>query len=76
VCIGVLVLRYTRPELPRPFKVPAAQVTCVAGALFCGLMAYYLPTDTWWRLALWSAVGASIYALYGYRNSRLRAEGR
>jgi APA family basic amino acid/polyamine antiporter len=76
VCIGVLVLRYTRPELPRPFKVPAAPVTCVAGAIVCGVLAYYLPTDTWWRLAIWSAVGASIYLLYGYRHSKLRSEGR
>lgn len=75
VCVGVLILRYTRPELPRPFKVPFAPVTCVAGALFCGLMAYYLPGDTWWRLAIWSLAGASIYALYGYRNSRLRQLG-
>lgn len=72
VCIGVLVLRYTRPELERPFKVPAAGVTCVAGALFCGLMAYYLPTDTWWRLLIWSLVGASIYGFYGYHHSKLR----
>jgi APA family basic amino acid/polyamine antiporter len=75
VCLGVLVLRYTRPELPRPFKVPAAPVTCVMGALFCGLMAYYLPLDTWWRLGIWSLAGASIYAFYGYHHSRLRNDG-
>lgn len=75
VCIGVLVLRYTRPELPRPFRVPVAPVTCIAGAIFCGLMAKSLPDDTWWRLAIWSAVGASLYAAYGYRNSKLRNAG-
>lgn len=75
VCIGVLVLRRTRPELPRPFKVPYAPVTCVLGALICGGMTYFLPGDTWWRLAIWSALGFSIYAFYGYRHSRLRAEG-
>lgn len=71
VCVGVLVLRYTRPELPRPFKVPFAPVTCILGAAFCGLMAYYLPVDTWWRLLIWSLAGASIYAFYGYRHSKL-----
>jgi len=76
VCIGVLVLRRTRPELPRPFKVPFAPVTCVLGALICGGMTYFLPGDTWWRLAIWSVLGFSIYALYGYRHSRLRAEGK
>lgn len=74
VCLGVLILRYTRPELARPFKVPFAPVTCIAGALFCSLMAYYLPVDTWMRLAIWSAAGASLYAVYGYRHSKLRQE--
>jgi basic amino acid/polyamine antiporter, APA family len=76
VCIGVLVLRRTRPDMPRPFRVPFAPVTCVLGALVCMLMMAFLPPDTWWRLAIWTAMGFSIYALYGYRHSKLRAEGR
>jgi basic amino acid/polyamine antiporter, APA family len=76
VCIGVLVMRFTKPDLHRPFRVPAAPVTCVLGALICGGMTYFLPADTWWRMALWTALGFSIYALYGYRHSRLRSEGR
>jgi len=76
VCIGVLVLRYTRPDTPRPFRVPFAPVTCVLGALVCGGMTYVLPADTWWRLLIWTVLGFSIYAAYGYRNSTLRAEGR
>jgi APA family basic amino acid/polyamine antiporter len=76
VCIGVLVLRYTRPDTPRPFRVPFAPVTCVLGALVCGGMTYFLPADTWWRLLIWTVLGFSIYAAYGYRNSTLRAEGR
>jgi basic amino acid/polyamine antiporter, APA family len=75
VCIGVLVLRNTRPDAPRPFRVPFAPVTCVLGALVCGGMTYFLPADTWWRLLVWTIIGFSIYALYGYRHSRLRAEG-
>ncbi len=76
VCIGVLVLRHTRPDAPRPFRVPFAPVTCVLGALICGGMTYFLPADPWWRLAIWSALGFSVYGFYGYRHSRLRAEGR
>lgn len=76
VCIGVLVLRYTKPDIPRPFRVPFAPVTCVLGALVCGGMTYFLPADTWWRLAIWSALGFSIYGFYGYHHSRMRAEGR
>jgi APA family basic amino acid/polyamine antiporter len=75
VCIGVLVMRYTKPNLERPFRVPAAPITCVLGALVCGGMTYFLPTDTWWRMGIWTLLGFSIYAGYGYRHSRLRAEG-
>jgi len=72
VCIGVLILRFTKPDIPRPFRVPLAPVTCVLGAVICGGMTYFLPTDTWWRLLVWTIIGFSIYAAYGYRNSRLR----
>ena len=72
VCLGVLVLRYTRPDLPRPFRVPYAPVTCTLGALTCVVMMGFLPPDTWWRLGVWSLIGLSIYAAYGYRHSRLR----
>jgi APA family basic amino acid/polyamine antiporter len=71
VCIGVLVLRYTRPDLPRPFRTPAPWITCIAGALICGFMMLSLGVGTWIRLVVWTIVGAVIYALYGYRNSRL-----
>ena len=54
VCIGVLVLRYTRPDLPRPFRVKAVWFTALMGVLFCAGMAYSLPTPTWMRLLVWS----------------------
>jgi APA family basic amino acid/polyamine antiporter len=72
VCIGVIVLRYTRPDLQRQFRVPAVWFTGGAGILFCGLMAYSLPNATWVRLLVWSVIGFAIYFLYGYRHSRLR----
>jgi basic amino acid/polyamine antiporter, APA family len=72
VCLGVLVLRRTRPDVPRPFRVPFAPVTCVVGALFCGGMTYFLSNGTWWRLLFWTLLGIAIYALYGYKHSKLR----
>jgi APA family basic amino acid/polyamine antiporter len=72
VCLGVLVLRRTRPEVPRPFRVPFAPVTCVVGAVFCGGMTYFLSNGTWWRLLFWTLLGIAIYAVYGYSHSRLR----
>ena len=51
VCIGVLVLRYTRPDLKRPFRVRAPWFVCIGGALICSAMMLSLPRDTWLRLA-------------------------
>jgi APA family basic amino acid/polyamine antiporter len=73
VCLGVLVLRSTRPNDPRPFRVPWAPVTCVAGTVVCLGITLALPPATWWRLLIWTVVGMSIYAFYGYRHSKLRA---
>jgi APA family basic amino acid/polyamine antiporter len=74
VCIGVIVLRYTRPDLPRPFKTPMVWVIAPLGVAFCGTMAATLPQDTWIRLIVWTVIGVLIYAFYGYRNSRMRRE--
>ncbi len=72
VCIGVLVLRHTRPDLPRPFRTPWPWFTCIAGALVCGYLMYSLGVATWWRLGIWTVIGVLVYALYGYKHSKLR----
>ena len=54
VCIGVLVLRQTRPDLPRPFRAPRPYVTCIAGALICTAMMVSLGVATWLRLIVWT----------------------
>jgi basic amino acid/polyamine antiporter, APA family len=74
VCIGVLVLRHTRPDLPRPFKAPWPWFTCIAGAVICFGMMAFLPLSTWIRLAVWTVVGALVYVFYGYHHSRVRAQ--
>jgi len=76
VCIGVLVLRYSRPDLKRPFRVPAPWLVCTAGALICTGMMLSLPHDTWLRLFGWTAIGLLIYFIYGFRHSELRKAGR
>jgi APA family basic amino acid/polyamine antiporter len=72
----VLVLRYTRPDLPRPFKVPGFPVVPILGVLACLYLMLSLPAVTWYRLGIWMVVGFVIYFSYGYRNSHLnrRAE--
>lgn len=72
VCAGVLVLRYTRPDAHRPFRVPWAPFTCVLGSLYCLGLTLTLSLENWIRLVIWTALGMSIYAFYGFRHSRLR----
>jgi APA family basic amino acid/polyamine antiporter len=72
VCAGVLVLRKTMPDTARPFRVPAAPITCTAGVLVCFGLTFFLPRDTWIRLVIWTAIGFAIYAAYGYRHSNCR----
>ena len=73
VCIGVLVLRKTRPDLPRPFRAPAPWFTCIGGALICSAMMVSLGAATWLRLVVWTAIGVIVYVVYGYKHSRVRA---
>ena len=72
VCVGVFVLRHTRPEIPRAFRVPLYWLVCPLGALTC-LFLFWQAFQTLWPLLLgWTAIGFAIYGLYGYRHSRLR----
>ncbi len=71
VCVGVLVLRYTDPDLPRPFRAPFVPFVPIAGALTCGYLMLGLPVDTWARLLVWMLLGLAIYLLYGRRHSKL-----
>jgi APA family basic amino acid/polyamine antiporter len=72
VCAGIIVLRRTRPDLPRPFRVPGSPVVPALGILSCAYLMSYLPFDTWLRLIVWLAIGMVIYGLYGYQHSKLR----
>lgn len=77
VCLGVLVLRITRPELERPFRTPAAPLVCVVGVLVCGYLLATLPGATWMHFAVWSIMGGGLYLGYGRaRQRRLIAEPR
>jgi APA family basic amino acid/polyamine antiporter len=72
VCGGVLVLRYTRPDIPRPFKTPFVPFVPGLGILSCLYLMSGLPWDTWIRLLAWMAIGLAIYFAYGIRKSKLR----
>jgi APA family basic amino acid/polyamine antiporter len=72
VCAGVLILRHTRPDMPRTFRVPWAPVTCVLGVLSCLALLYWENWYQWLMLGTWTVIGMAIYFGYGVRHSQLR----
>jgi APA family basic amino acid/polyamine antiporter len=76
VCAGIIVLRYTSPNLARPFRTPFVPLVPILGILICGYMMSSLPRATWERLIVWMVLGLAIYFLYSRRHSKLaKAEG-
>jgi APA family basic amino acid/polyamine antiporter len=73
VCGGVVFLRYTRPEVARPFKTPFSPVVPVLGVLFCLYLMLSLPAVTWWRFVIWLVIGLVVYFTYSRRHSLLNA---
>ena len=71
VCICILILRKTEPDLKRPFKTPLVPLVPLLGAGICILQMVALPGATWGRLILWMAVGLIVYFTYGIRHSML-----
>ncbi len=71
VCIGVIILRYTKPDHPRPFRLPFMPVVPLLGTAACLGLMWQLPQLTWIRFGLWTVVGIAVYLGYGLRYSRL-----
>jgi APA family basic amino acid/polyamine antiporter len=65
VSIGIIVLRRTQPDLPRPFKTPWVPWVPGASAIASFLLMLSLSAETWIRLAVWMCVGLVIYFAYG-----------
>ncbi|MGY1738715.1 amino acid permease [Geodermatophilus sp. SYSU D00684] len=70
VSIGVWILRRTRPELPRSFRVPLVPLLPIVSALASLWLMANLPTETWLRFLVWMAVGVLMYFIYGRQRSR------
>ena len=71
VCIGVIVLRYKHPDLPRPFRTPFSPLVPLLGAASCFFLMANLPWVTWLRFGIWMAIGLVVYFVYSYRQSTL-----
>lgn len=73
VCLSIIVLRKTQPDLPRPFKTPLVPLIPILGALASIGQMFFLPLDTWIRLIVWMAIGFVIYFTYSQKHSKVRA---
>ncbi|WP_166139866.1 amino acid permease [Nocardioides ochotonae] len=71
VSIGVVILRRTRPDLPRAFRTPVAPLVAVLATLLCFYLMLNLHGETWVRFGVWMAIGVVMYFVYGRRHSRL-----
>jgi basic amino acid/polyamine antiporter, APA family len=75
VCVGVLVLRITHPEIHRPFKTPAVFAVAPLGAASAAFLMVSLPSETWLSVIVWFVIGLAIYFAYG-RNHSLLGRGK
>ncbi|CAA9892354.1 Methylthioribose transporter [Candidatus Methylobacter favarea] len=71
VCLGVIVLRITKPEMARPFRTPFSPLFPMLGMLSCGALMAFLPTLTWLRFIIWLTIGLIIYFVYSIHHSKL-----
>jgi len=72
VCVGIMVMRKTNPDAPRPYRTPLVPLVPILGVLVCFAMMYSLNIETWYRLVIWLAIGLAIYFGYGIKHSHLR----
>lgn len=72
VSLGVIVLRRTDADRPRPFRVPWVPLTPIISIVACAYLMIELPSITWIRFAIWLVIGLVLYFAYGYKHSLLR----
>jgi basic amino acid/polyamine antiporter, APA family len=75
VSLAVIILRRTRPDLPRSFRVPWVPFLPILSALACLYLMLNLPGETWVRFVVWMVLGVVFYFVYGRRHSRFNTPG-
>jgi APA family basic amino acid/polyamine antiporter len=73
VSISVMVLRYTHPKQPRPFRTPWVPLVPILGVISNGYMMYKLGWVNWARLVIWLVIGLVVYFTYSVKHSRVQA---
>jgi len=73
VCIGVIIMRKTQPDLPRPFRTPLVPLVPILGVLFNAALMAGLGRQTWTAFLTWMVIGLAVYFGYSRFHSRLTA---
>jgi APA family basic amino acid/polyamine antiporter len=76
VALGIVILRRTEPDRPRPFRAPLVPWVPLGAIASCAYLMAQLPWVTWVRFFGWMAAGLLLYVAYGFRRSRLGGAGR
>ncbi|MFE2942201.1 amino acid permease [Streptomyces sp. NPDC059255] len=71
VALGVIILRRTRPDLPRAFRAPLVPWVPIASVLASLWLMLNLPAETWLRFGIWMVIGCVVYFVYGRTHSRI-----
>ena len=71
VAAGILILRRSDPDRPRPFRTPLVPWVPLGAIVCCGYLMVELPLVTWVRFFVWLAIGLVFYYAYGFRHSRI-----
>jgi basic amino acid/polyamine antiporter, APA family len=71
VCGGVMIMRKTNPDIPRPYRTPLVPLVPILGIVVCFAMMAALDVLTWIRLVVWLVIGLAIYFLYSRSHSHL-----
>lgn len=74
VCAGVWLMRVRMPHIPRSFKAPLVPFVPIMGIIVCLYLMYSLPTESWYRLAIWLLLGLAIYFIYGQKHSKMNSQ--
>lgn len=67
ISISVIILRYKRPDLHRPFRCPGVPAIPILGIIFCIFLLAGLPPEAWVRFGIWLAIGFIVYFAYSFR---------
>jgi APA family basic amino acid/polyamine antiporter len=71
VCVAVMMLRYKKPELERPYRAPFVYLVGTLGVSFNLFLMYFVRKDTWIAFIIWGVIGIAVYFLYSRKRSNL-----